>query len=439
MTFSGLAFALSLAVTIYTWRDDLKPYFFMLLHLLIGTCYALTFTKDLFNAYVLFEIITLASFLLVGYERQPRQIWASLRYLILSSFGMGLFLLGVAVAYHHGHTLDLTQLAPFVAQHAGEPWVALAGALMFAGVSVKAGVFSFSLWLPAAHSRAMPPVSALLSGLVIKMGVVELFRLSDVFPLGLPLIVLGVATALLGILYAIRSYDLKRMLAFHTVSQIGYLLVGFGVGTTAARLGALDYAVAHGLFKALLFLAIGEMAAVAGSSRLPALVAVRDRLPRSARWALVVGTLGIIGMPPFAGFAAKAVLESGVHSVGMHAVVALFAVGTTASFAKMTPLLFGSCCGASPTYRSIAYAWLSAAIILFLPVSRAMAPRPIWAATLAWPAYLESGTAVALGALLYIGLRRRGFRLPERIFHLEEAVLVILVGFLVVWSLLTFA
>jgi len=136
LTFAVLAWILSVAVSAYTWKDELRPYFFLLLHLLIGACYALSFTMDLFNAYLLFELSTLVSFLLVGYQRQPRQIWASLHYLVLSSLGMSIFLLGVGIVYAHCGSLDLTILKGMIAASPGEPWILLAGSLLVAGIAV---------------------------------------------------------------------------------------------------------------------------------------------------------------------------------------------------------------------------------------------------------------------------------------------------------------
>jgi len=437
LTFAFLGFALSLAVMLYAWRETLRPYAFLLLHLLIGSCYALSFTKDLFNAYVLFELITLSSFLLVGYERKARQIWASLRYLILSSFGMTIFLFGIAVLYHHTGTLHLDTLAPIIASNQPAPWITLSAALLVTGVAVKAGVFIFSLWLPSAHAEAPPAVSALLSGLVIKMGVVELFRLSGVFPLETTLLVLGFITAFLGLVYAIRTKRIKRMLAFSTLSQIGYLLIGFGAGTEGARVGALDYAVAHGLFKGLLFLAIGEIAALAGSDKLEHLVEHRDRFPRACRWVLIVACLGILGLPPFAGFAAKAVLEAGIDSTLVHTLVVLVTVGTTAAFAKLIPLLSrpfgGPRCSIS---RALGYGWLGVAILFFLPLSRLLVPRPIWLTLFNALAFVEALAAVLLGFVVYRLLRRVPWRLPHAIFGIEEALMTVLAGFLLVWGLL---
>jgi len=436
LTFAALTWGLGVAVVLYTWRDALRPYFFMLLHLLIGASYALVLTKDLFNTYVILELLTLASFLLVGYGRRPRQIWASLRYLILCSLGMSLFLFGIAIVYYHTRSLDLTEIAVRIATDPGAPWVRLAAALLVGGVAVKAGVFLFSLWLPAAHARAIPAVSALLSGVVIKMGVVVLFRLSGVFPLGLTFTVLGFATGLLGILYAVQTYDVKRLLAFSTLSQIGYLLIGFGVGSEAARLGAIDYAVAHGLFKGLLFLAVGEAARIVGTSDLRALVLNRNAIPGATRAALIVGVLGIIGMPPFAGFAAKAVLESALHPTIFHAAVGLLSVGTAVSFAKLAPLLFARSSGRTDRTRAASYGWLGGTVVLFLPLSATIVPRSLLTATLVWPAFLEAIAAILLGLGLYRLVRNRPFRLPQGVFRIEEGTLVILAGFFLIYVLL---
>lgn len=436
VTFALLAWGLSVAVSVYAWKDRLRPYFFLLLNLLVGACYALAFTKDLFNAYLLFELLTLVSFLLVGYPRQPRQIWASLRYLLLSSLGMSIFLFGVGVTYAHCGTLDIDLLKPLVASASGEPWVLLAASLLVAGVAVKAGIFTFSLWLPSAHARAMPVVSALLSGLVIKMGVLELFRLADTFPIQLPLVVFGSVTGLLGILYAVQTRDIKRMLAFHTLSQIGYALIGFGAGTPEARLGALSYVVAHGLFKALLFLAIGEAASCTGSAKHAVLVEKGSSIPWGARIALLIATMGIIGLPPLAGFDAKAILEDGLPTITLRVIVILISVGTVVSFSKLVPILFARSTCKTQWPRAAAYSWLGAFILLFWPVAIVMTSAAICAHALSAIHTLEALGAIAVGFLIYWLIRHRRFRLPETIFHLEESPLFILAGFLVVFALL---
>ncbi|TFH06520.1 MAG: hypothetical protein E4H08_10910 [Candidatus Atribacteria bacterium] len=436
MTFAVLAWILSVAIFAYTWQDHLRPYFFLLLNLLIGTCYALSFTTDLFNAYLLFELSTLVSFLLVGYQRQPRQIWASLHYLVLSSLGMSIFLLGIGVVYAHCGSLDLTVLKTFASSASGEPWVLLAASLLVAGIAVKAGVFTFSLWLPSAHARAMPAVSALLSGLVIKMGVVGLFRLADALPIDLPLIVLGAITGVLGIIYALNAQDIKRLLAFHTLSQIGYMLIGFGAHTDAARLGAMSYEVAHGLFKALLFLTIGEAAARAGGSDLKTLIKNRQEIPQGTRIAMIIGVLGIIGLPPLAGFDAKAILENGLPTMFLRLIVILMSIGTVVSFAKLTPVLFSSStCHASGS-RVMAYVWLGGGILLFWPLSLLLVSPAISQHAVNGPHIAQALAVIAVGGALYLLIRKKRFHLPSEIFRLETSPLIILLGFFLVYALI---
>ena len=436
MTFASLAWGLSIAVSVFTWKDQLRPYFFLLFHLLIGACYALAFTKDLFNAYLLFELLTLVSFLLVGYQRQPRQIWASLNYLILSSLGMTVFLFGVGVVYAHCGSLDYAILVPLIANAAGEPWVLLAASLLVAGVAVKAGVFTFSLWLPSAHARAMPPVSALLSGLVIKMGVLELFRLADIFPIQLPLLVLGSITGLLGTLYAVFTYDLKKMLAFSTLAQIGYILIGFGASTWEGRLGALEYAVAHGLFKSLLFLALGEAATQLGNAQCDTLVAHKNDIPWGTRIALIIGTLGIIGLPPLAGFDAKVILEDGLASITLRIVVLLISVGTAMSFSKFIPILFAKSTCRTDLPHAMAYSWLGGLILAFWPISVAMSSWSCCIHAFTIVHIAEAVGAIAIGGAVYALFRKRTFRLPQAIFHLEISPLIILLGFVAVYVLI---
>jgi len=405
----------------------------MLLHLLLGSVYTLVFARDLFNIYVTLELLTLVSFLLVGYERKPYQIWASLKYLLLASLGLGIYLLGVAIIYYHTGTLNLGLVAARLVDQPNAPWVLLASSLLVTGVAVKSGIFIFSLWLPAAHSSASPAISALLSGLVIKMGVVVLFRLTSAFSLSLPLLVLGALTGLLGVIYAIFTYDLKRMLAFHTLSQIGYITLG--IGSEIGIAGSLEYIVGHGLFKGLLFLAAGVAVQTAGEGDIPGLIARRAKIPLSARVALLVGTLGIIGVPPLAGFCGKSLLSAGVQSPVIQTVLILISLGTVASFAKLIPL-FRIERGPSSTWPvKLAFVILGLPILLFLPLARLLVPAAQLSLSLHVLPFVKSLLVVGGGFLLYRLLSRRPFHLPQRIFRLEEAILVILSGFFLIYLL----
>ena len=431
--FAILLVFLEAGVLSYLRRTAIAPVFFMLLHLLFGAALALLFSRDLFNIYVILELLTFVSYLLVGYERRSGQIWAGLKYLILAAVGMNLYLLGVAVVYYHTGTLDLTLLAGRLPAQA--PWIPLAAALLVGGVSVKAGVFLFSLWLPRAHASAPPAVSALLSGLVIKMGVVVLLRLAPLFPIRTVLLVLAGVTGIAGILYAYVALDLKRMLAFHTLSQIGYLLFGIGLGSHAGLLGATEYAISHGLFKALLFLAAGTAVSATGRGDVPGLIRERTRIPRSTRLALLVGTLGIVGLPPLAGFCGKATLCADLPSPFLLVLPLLFTLGTALSFSKLLPLMSLSPGPPAPPGHALAYTALALPILLFLPAVRPLLSTADWRIALHPLPYAETVAAILLGIIAYRVFPKRRLVLPTRIFRLEEAILTLLAGVLLVLGL----
>ena len=431
-----LTILLELAVVIYLWRQRLRPSFVILLQFLVGAVMALVLTQDLFNIYVILELLTLVSFLLVAYDRRTFQIWASLKYLILASVGMSIFLLGVAVTYTNVGSLGLAAIQQAVAANPQADWIPLAAALLVAGVSVKAGILTFSLWLPDAHSAAPAAISAFLSGLVIKMGVVVLIRLAGVFPLALVLQILGAITGIAGAIYAMSSRDLKRMLAFHTLSQIGYLLIGMGVANEAAAKGVLAYALAHGSFKALLFLAAGAASDVVGSTEIVELIHARHRIPLRTRAALLLGTLAIVGLPPFDGYIAKAPLLDAAHGWANQIVLLLLGIGTAASFAKLLPLFRGPYrrVGKDPAWES--YVVLALPIVLFLPIERALFGPAFVLPAMDWVIAAESVGVVATGWLVHRAYRRFSVRLSESLFRLEPGMLAILFGFVAIYLLL---
>ena len=437
--FSLLALLLTLAVTVYLWRERLRPYFYVLLHFLLASVFALVFARDLFNIYVIIELLTLVSFLLVGYERKAQQIWASLNYLILAALGMAMYLFGVGIIYYHTGTLNLTLLAERISGLHGPMWLTLASTLLVVGVSIKAGVFVFSLWLPAAHASASPAVSALLSGLVVKMGIVVLFRLSTVLDISLPLMVLGGITGVVGAVYATFTYELKQMLAFSTLSQIGYLLVGIGIGTPLAIAGSLTYSVAHGLFKGLLFLAAGQVVRTTGSAFIPQQIALRDKIPRATRIALLVGTLAIAGLPPLAGFCAKGLLSAATDSLPLRLLLVFVSLGTVVAFSKLAPLLnpWRGC--SDEGAKAVSYSILVLPIVAFLPLSFLFVSRIQVLSSLGLLQAGESVAIIGVGFLAYLALRGHPVRLPQRIFRLEEAILTILSMFFVTFLLLAVA
>jgi multicomponent Na+:H+ antiporter subunit D len=179
---------------------------------------------------VALEVSGIAAFLLIAYPRTNRSIWVALRYLFISNTAMLFYLVGAVLAYQTNHSFSFASLR-------GAPPEALA--LIFLGLLVKGGIFVSGLWLPLTHSESETPVSALLSGVVVKAGVYPLVRCALMLEEIDPIVrIFGVGTALLGVGYAVFEKDTKRMLAFHTISQLGFILAAPAVGGF--------YALTHG-------------------------------------------------------------------------------------------------------------------------------------------------------------------------------------------------
>jgi len=323
----GLALPLHLAVIVQGWRKD--GLYHSLITVLIGTCLAGGISRDLFNLYVVLELSSLLSVILVAKEGRSAALWAALRYLLLAGVGMTLYLFGLGLVYGRTGSLAITVLSQMDFPH---PSLRIGVGFLLAGTAVKAGVFLLGLWLPPAHGQAPTEISALLSGAVVKLGIVTLARIAEAFPVEPVLIFLGIVTGFGGIVYAIFERDLKIFLGHSTVSQLGYMLIGLGLGSWKA---ALFYTVAHGIFKGLLFLSAGMAVEAKGKRDIPDL---KGGLPWPVVLGLALGTWAIVGLPPLAGFAGKQALSFQSPSWAKAAVIGL-SLGTAVSFAKLLLLL----------------------------------------------------------------------------------------------------
>jgi hydrogenase-4 component B len=199
--------------------------------------------------------------------------------------------------------------------------------LALLGFGLKAGIFPLHVWLPSAHAAAPSHVSALLSGVVIKLGIYGLARFATFFPeapagWGVAILALGVLSAVLGVAAALGQHDLKRLLAYHSIENIGIIAIGLGLALLGRSLGrpewialglagALFHVWNHGLFKALLFLAAGSVIRATGTREIDALGGVARRMPRTGL-AFLVGAVAICGLPPLNGFASEFLVYSGL-------------------------------------------------------------------------------------------------------------------------------
>jgi formate hydrogenlyase subunit 3/multisubunit Na+/H+ antiporter MnhD subunit len=212
--------------------------------------------------------------------------------------------------------------------HLISPSTALvAVAFLVVGFGTKAGIAPFHPWLPDAHAEAPTPISVLLSGVMIKMAAYALARTVSIFyprwpALTVFLVALGVFTMVLGIVMALVQDDLKRLLAYSSVSQIGYVLAGVGLGTYLGCFGGLYHLLNHAVIKALLFMCVGALIYATGARRISELAGMRERMPITSA-CFLVGALALAGLPPFNGFFSKLTVYLALARAGMWWAVAL--------------------------------------------------------------------------------------------------------------------
>jgi multicomponent Na+:H+ antiporter subunit D len=299
------------AVILYCWHTDETAFFYMQTIFLHGSLNAVFICADFMSLYVALEVIGIAAFLLIAYPRTEKSLWVALRYLFVSNTAMLFYLVGAVLVYQANHSFAFAGLG-------NAPIEALV--LIVLGLLTKGGVFVSGLWLPLTHSESESPVSALLSGVVVKAGVFPLIRCALILDEVNEIVrIFGVSAALLAVFYAILERDTKRTLALSTISQLGWILAAPSVGGL--------YALAHGLAKSTLFL-------VAGTLPSRDFKELQQTPINTAVWvALVMASLSISGFPLFVGFEAKIFTLkqlSPVYAITMN----IAAAGTAIVYAK---------------------------------------------------------------------------------------------------------
>jgi multicomponent Na+:H+ antiporter subunit D len=326
------------AVLLYCWGSNKTAFFYAQAIILHGSVNAVFVCSDFISLYVALEVISIAAFLLIAYPRSDRSIWVGLRYLFISNVAMLFYLMGAVLVYKANHSLAFAGLG-------NAPPEAIA--LIFLGLLTKGGVFVSGLWLPLTHSESETPVSALLSGIVVKTGVFALLRCALILDSANVIIrSFGVAAALLGVAYAVFEKDTKRMLALSTVSQLGWILAAPEVGGV--------YALAHGLVKAALFLSVGSLP----SRNIKELQ--QQPIATSLWLVLVIACLSISGFPFLVGFGAKVLTLKQVlpwQWIAMNVAV----VGTVIAYARFIFLPHTTKTGKAPTKPGF---WLAIALLL---------------------------------------------------------------------------
>lgn len=342
----------------YMSKDNGLDKYYALFLLLSGSMLGFVFTGDLFNMYVMLEIMTFAAISLTAFRNyKDKSLEAAFKYIVTGSLGSSLILLGTVLLYTETKTLNLAEIIDILRNTSEVSSITiLAFSSMMVGYAVKAFMVPCHTWPTDAHMAAPSSISMILSGVMSKTGIYAvirilfgIFALNDNKYVGYIIIVWGIATMIVGVTMALLQHDFKRLLAFHSVSQIGYIVSAFGVAIICtgkiqdlAMAGALYHMINHAVFKGLLFLCAGAVLYTTGTTDLNSISGLGKKMPFTMTMFLF-GAAAISGIPPFNGFASKWIIYESA-SQGKVEIVTVVAVVvsamTLASFIKVGHSVF---------------------------------------------------------------------------------------------------
>jgi multicomponent Na+:H+ antiporter subunit D len=326
---SGLSGLLSIWFGMQTLDAGRERYFYYPLtqFLLVGINLSFV-TGDLFNLYVAFEVMLISSYFLLTLGGSPGQLREGFKYLVLNVVASTLFLLAITLLYGVTASLNMADVAVKVSQVGSQPIVTLIAVLFMLTFGMKGALFPLYFWLPRAYVQAPPAIASLFAGMLTKVGVYALIRVMTLifthdpgFTQPILLFVAG-GTMLLGVFGAIAQTDAKAILSYHIISQIGYMVMGLGLGTELALAGAVFYIAHHILVKSALFLLAGVIEQVTGTTNLNRFHGLL-RSHAGLGFTFLATGLSLAGIPPFSGFFAKFALMQAAFAQGAHLIAAV--------------------------------------------------------------------------------------------------------------------
>lgn len=331
---------------LFNYHKDYTNYLFRLLYLILeGLICALFLSNDLFNIFVLIEISTIIVSILIIFKKYSQSIYDGIIYLFSNLIAASFFLFGIGFLYRYFGVLDISLLTKMVGEFDQPQVLYLPFAMIVTGLSLKSAVMPLFSWLPKAHGTPSAPseVSAILSGIYIKCGLFVFVRVSaifaDVIDVGQIFVVLGALTSVVGFIFALSQTDIKLILAYHTVSQVGLMMLGLSLGTEYAFYGAFYHLINHAIFKSTLFLTAGIMIEEYHTRTLYQMKGLFQKQPIVAL-ATLVSILGITGAPLFNGSYSKFLIEKGgMHLPFFDILMLLINLGTILSFVKYSTVL----------------------------------------------------------------------------------------------------
>ncbi|MBT3320447.1 MAG: proton-conducting membrane transporter [Clostridia bacterium] len=321
-----------------------KRTFYMLFLILNGLLNGLFLVDDLFSIFVLIEVSTIVVALLIMYKRDSRSMYDGLIYLLVNIFSATFFLFGLAMLYKQTGTFSLSLLGDIITQDM--PALYLPFAFIMTSVCLKAALMPLFSWLPRAHGTPSSPsvVSAILSGLYVKSGIYLFLRCQNAFSAidtQTFFLIAGIITAIIGFVFAIAQSDIKMILSYGTVSQLGLIMIALNTGSETAMWGGVYHIINHAIFKSMLFVGAGEIIAEYKTRNIYEMKGVFKRMPLISA-AMIAAILGITGAPLFNGSISKYLISQGSNDLVGDIMLTLINLGTIVLFIKLSRIFAGN-------------------------------------------------------------------------------------------------
>lgn len=309
----------------YIRRYTSENYYYSLFCLMTAGMNGVVLAGDMFNIFVFVEIAAISSYALVAFGVEKPELEATFKYQVLGGLASFLILFGIGMLYWKAKTLNIADIREAFARGYDRNYYLFVQLFILSGFGLKAAVIPFHSWLPDAHSSAPSPISAMLSGVLIKaIGIYVIIRLFfNMFfitsQVAILITVLGALSMVIGVFLAIGQWDIKRLLAYHSISQMGYVVLAAGIGmiliskgvkqeaAILALSGGIFHLINHAAFKGLLFLNAGAIEFSTGARNLKEMGGLARSMPATSSTSLIA-SLAIAGIPPFNGFFSKLVI-----------------------------------------------------------------------------------------------------------------------------------
>ncbi len=344
----------------YIARYTSEDYFYALFCLMIAGMNGVVASGDIFNIFVFLEISSISSYALVAFGVEKQELEATFKYQVLGGLASFLILFGIGFLYWKTKTLNIADIRAALSSGSDSRFYLMVEIMLLSGFGIKAAIIPFHAWLPDAHSSAPSPISAMLSGVFIKaVGIYVIIRLffnMFVISEGMALLIttLGALSMVVGVFLAIGQWDIKRLLAYHSISQMGYVVMSVGVGmilmsrgvrpevASLAIAGGIFHLINHAAFKGLLFLNAGAIEYSTGTRDLREMGGLARSIPATSATSFVA-SMSISGIPPFNGFFSKLIIIVAAvmaHFYLLAVLAAVVSIITLASFLKFQRYAF---------------------------------------------------------------------------------------------------